>query len=83
MFYELVKQSKKDSKALEQIINMFEPKLQKTLSMTKLGEREELEQELKYRLIMYIQKYDIESIPGFWELKDLMQNNKKVCWRGC
>ncbi|BBW98442.1 helix-turn-helix domain-containing protein [Geobacillus icigianus] len=79
MFYELVKESKKDSRALEQIINMFEPKLQKTLSLTKLEEREDLAQELKYRLIMYIKKYDVDSIPGFWELKEQIQNSKKVC----
>lgn len=79
MFYELVKESKVDNQALEQIINMFEPKLQKTLLLTKLGEREDLAQELKYRLIMYIKRYDVDSIPGFWELKEQMQNGKKIC----
>jgi hypothetical protein len=79
MFYELVKKSKVDNQALEQIINMFEPKLQKTLSLTKLGEREDLEQELKYRLMMYIKRYDVDSIPGFWELKEQIQNGKKIC----
>ncbi|MBE2916437.1 helix-turn-helix domain-containing protein [Anoxybacillus flavithermus] len=62
MFYELVKESKEDNQALEQIINMFEPKLQKMLSLTKLGEREDLAQELKYRLIMYIKRYDVDSM---------------------
>ncbi|MCL6587904.1 helix-turn-helix domain-containing protein [Anoxybacillus sp. FSL W8-0382] len=79
MFYELVKESKEDNQALEQIINMFEPKLQKTLSLTKLGEREDLAQELKYRLIMYIKRYDVDSIPGFWELKEQIQKGKKIC----
>lgn len=79
MFYELVKESKKDSRALEQIINLFEPKLQKTLSLTKVGEREDLAQELKYRLIIYIKRYDVDSIPGFWELKEQIQNSNNIC----
>ncbi|MBA2871545.1 hypothetical protein HNQ85_001815 [Anoxybacillus calidus] len=78
MLYELVKESKKNVKALETIINLFEPKLRKSLTLTNYSEREDLAQELKCKLIMYIQGYDVDSTPGFWELKDQIQNRKNA-----
>jgi hypothetical protein len=78
VLYELVKESKTNEKALETIINLFEPKLRKSLTLTSYSEREDLAQELKCILIMYIKGYDIDSTPGFWELKDQIQNRKNA-----
>lgn len=69
MLYDLVKESKFDKTALETIIKLFEPKLKKSLYMTNPNDREDLAQELKIKLISYITKYDMDSIPGFWEFQ--------------
>ncbi|BDG47345.1 MULTISPECIES: helix-turn-helix domain-containing protein [Parageobacillus] len=78
MLYELLKASKSNNQALEEIMNLFEPKLKKTLSLTKYGEREDLAQELRYKLIKYIREYDVDSTPGFWELKDQIKGRTNV-----
>lgn len=70
--YELAKKAKEDNTAMEMIIELFEPKLKKSLVLTEYSEREDLLQELKYKLVISIKSYDIHSTPGFWELKELM-----------
>ncbi|MGE6377993.1 helix-turn-helix domain-containing protein [Peribacillus muralis] len=74
--YELVKESKEKSQAMQELINLFEPKLKKTLSLTQYGNREDLAQELKCTLIQYIQRYNIDSVPGFWELQKQVENQR-------
>lgn len=74
--YELVKESKENTQAMQILIDLFEPKLKKTLSLTKYDQREDLAQELKCTLIQYIQRYSIDSTPGFWELKERVENQK-------
>ncbi|MCM3006830.1 helix-turn-helix domain-containing protein [Priestia koreensis] len=69
MLYDLVKESKQDRQALQTVIDLFEPKLKKSLSLTKYEDREDLAQELKCTLIQYIKRYEVDSIPGFWDLK--------------
>jgi len=71
--YELVKQSKTSTIALEAIVQQFAPKINKLLYMTNLNDRKDLEQELKIKLIEHITKYDIDSVPGFWEMKENIQ----------
>lgn len=77
ILYELVKESKCNTVALETIINLFEPKLKQKLYMTNPNEREDLAQELKIKMIKYITGYDIDSIPGFWEIKEKVDKEKK------
>lgn len=74
--YELVKESREDSYALQEIIDRFEPKIKKSLNLTKYQEKEDLSQELKSKLVSCIQKYDIDSTPGFWELKERIEGRK-------
>lgn len=74
--YELVKESKKNNKKLQILIDLFEPKIKKSLNLTDVKEKEDLAQELKCKLIICIQTYDIDSTPGFWELREKM--NKKI-----
>jgi len=76
MLYDLVKESHENQEAMQTLIDLFEPKLKKSLLMTKIGEREDLAQELKYTLIKYIQRYNVDSTPGFWELKKQVQSKK-------
>ncbi|MEH7356844.1 helix-turn-helix domain-containing protein [Neobacillus drentensis] len=76
ILYELVKKAKHDNTALQTIINMFEPKLKKSIYMTNLNDREDLAQELKLKMVSYIKGYDIESIPGFWEIKERVDTDK-------
>jgi DNA-directed RNA polymerase specialized sigma24 family protein len=78
MLYELLKESKSNNQTLEEIMNLFEPKVKKTLFLTDYGEREDLAQELRYKLIKYIRGYNVDSTPGFWELKDQMKDRKNV-----
>lgn len=74
--YELVSQSKQNQVAMQEVINTFQPKIKKVLHSTNSKQREDLEQELTYKLITCIKKYDIESTPGFWDMVEIY--NQKV-----
>jgi len=76
MLYELVKSSQENAQAMQMLIDIFEPKLKKTLSLTKHDEREDLAQELKCKLIQYIRRYNVDSTPGFWEMQKIVENQK-------
>lgn len=81
--YSLVKKSKENAQAMNQLINLFEPKLKKSLLLTKYELREDLEQELKCTLISYVLKYNIDSIPGFWDIKEQIENKKSETKADC
>lgn len=68
--YELVKDSKKNTESMKVLVDLFEPKIKKSLSLTNYQEKEELAQELKCKLISCIQNYDLDATPGFWEMKN-------------
>jgi len=68
-FIALVEKSKYDDKALLIVLSFFEPKLKHSLYQTHLHYREDLRQDLLIKLINTIRNYDINSVPGFWELK--------------
>lgn len=65
----LVKKSKYDDKALLTVINYFEPIVKHCLYQTHPHFREDLRQDLLIKLINTIRKYDVNSVPGFWDLK--------------
>ncbi|TCT21127.1 helix-turn-helix protein [Melghiribacillus thermohalophilus] len=73
--YDLAKKSKEDNQALQMLIDLFEPKIKKSLTLTNYTEREDLSQELKYKLVITIKEYDIESTPGFWDLLEQFKEN--------
>ncbi|ELK46801.1 UNVERIFIED_CONTAM: helix-turn-helix domain-containing protein [Halobacillus marinus] len=77
--YELVKSSKCDTQSLGAVVELFEPKIKKSLHLTNHKNKDDLSQELKYKLIKSIKNYDVESIPGFWEMRDKINGNKKEC----
>lgn len=72
----LVEKSKYDNNALLDIINMFEPKVKGSLYQTQSLHRDDLRQELMIKLIKSIKKYDIESVPGFWDMKNYYSASK-------
>lgn len=76
ILYELVKEAKNNNEALESIIDLFEPKLKKSMYMTNLNDRDDLAQELKVKMISYIKGYDIDSVPGFWQIKERIDKEK-------
>lgn len=77
--YDLTKKSKSDITVVPQIIELFEPKIKKSILLTNYRERDELYQELKLKLVDVILNYDIDSTPGFWEMKkNFRKKDKKV-----
>jgi len=76
VLYELVKEAKYNNTSLETVIKLFEPKLKKSMYMTNLNDREDLVQEIKEKMILYIKGYDIDSVPGFWQIKDKVEKKK-------
>lgn len=78
MLYELVRSSKTNATAMQMLIELYEPKLRKSLSLTPFAEREDLAQELKCTLIQYIKRYNVDATPGFWEMKEKIKKQKIV-----
>lgn len=76
--YELVKESQENKHAMQSLIDLFEPKLKKSLSLTSYENREDLAQELKYTLIKYIHGYQVEETPGFYDLKRKIENKRAM-----
>lgn len=56
-----------DNDAALAILEMFSPKIKRSLHQTTFNDREDLSQELALTLIENIQKYDFNKTPGFWE----------------
>lgn len=67
-FTRLVSQSKHDNDALLKIIHLFTPKIESVLRHTKDQNREDLSQELKLKLISTIKNYEVDNIPGFFDI---------------
>jgi len=58
-----------DDKDILKVINQLEPKLKSVLLQTSFEHREDLEQELKERIIHIIKKKISYDVPGFFEMK--------------
>lgn len=64
--FELVSQAKAgDKKALEGILNLFQPAIQKVCRRARLQERRDLEQHLNEKIIRAVFAYDMNSIPDY------------------
>lgn len=76
----LKKAQQQDREAIETIIFKFNPKIQKSLSQTSVQNRNDLRQEVSLKMIEAINKYNLESVPGFWEFvsSNVYENNKEV-----
>lgn len=75
----LLKQAKQnDTQAMETIIVKFNPKLQKSLYQTHLQNRNDLQQEIKMKIIEAVYRYDIEKVPGFIEFVNESRDSYNV-----
>lgn len=64
----LAEQAKYNNHALSNIIQLFSPKIKSSLKQTNHQDREDLSQELKLKLIIYIRNYDVDDTPGFFDI---------------
>ena len=58
-----------DDKEIMKVISQLEPKLKSVLLQTSYEHREDLEQELKARIIHIIKKKLSKDVPGFFDMK--------------
>lgn len=70
----LVRSSQADKDNAQAILEMFEPKIKKSLRITPPQEREDLYQELSAKLIEIVYNADPDDVLGFW---DFQQRTKK------
>ncbi|MFB4163552.1 helix-turn-helix domain-containing protein [Alteribacillus sp. JSM 102045] len=56
--------------ALAQVVEHFEPFIQKSLQQTSYKEREDLRQVLRLKCMESIFTFEVENVPGFWEFKE-------------
>ncbi|QSX24144.1 helix-turn-helix domain-containing protein [Priestia megaterium] len=57
----------KNSEIYEEVLEMFEPKIKKSLLNTHFQEREDLEQEIKIKIYEKIDVLNDMYVPGFFE----------------
>ncbi|RWZ54774.1 hypothetical protein EQV77_14110 [Halobacillus fulvus] len=69
VLYDLVKEAQTDYAVEAAVIDTFEPKIKKSLTMTKTQNREDLEQELKLHVIHYVRTYSLDDVPGLFDLE--------------
>lgn len=67
---DLVERAKHDNNALMEVINLFSPKIKKSLHLTNVALREELLQDQQLKLTVCIRNYDYNSVPGFWAMRE-------------
>ncbi|GGJ97154.1 hypothetical protein GCM10007063_19460 [Lentibacillus kapialis] len=75
--YYLVQHAKtNDSESTKEIIHRFDPKIKQTSRFTGNFEREDLEQELRIRIVKAVDKFKTDDTPGFREfISDLSEKN--------
>ncbi|WP_075618776.1 helix-turn-helix domain-containing protein [Paenisporosarcina indica] len=71
--YTLVKQSRTDNNSLVCVIDIFSPKIDHSLKQTKQQFREDLSQELKIKLLDCIRNYEVDNIPGYFQMIELLE----------
>ncbi len=71
--YELARNSKDDIAYIEKIVDLFDPKIKSSLTLTPYQAREDLYQELRLKLIDIIMNYDMDATPDFWSLQKEFQ----------
>lgn len=58
---------------VSKIIELFNPKIKKSVLQTAPQEREDLAQELKIKLFESILTYDMDEVPGFYEFNEMIK----------
>lgn len=70
-------QNNDDDKAMVDILQMFEPKIRKSLSTIQRGIKEDYRQEIYIRIIKAIRKYDLDSTPDLIGFCSKLRNLQK------
>ncbi|ESU31412.1 hypothetical protein G3A_16870 [Bacillus sp. 17376] len=76
--YTLVRQSNTDDNSLNTVIELFSPKIISSLNQTNQQDREDLSQEIKMKLLFCIKNYDVENIPGYFQMIEQLKKKKMV-----
>lgn len=71
--YTLVKKSRTDDHSLVIVIDLFSPKINHSLKQTNVQNREDLSQELKIKLLECIRNYEVDHIPGYFQMIDFLE----------
>lgn len=71
--FTLVKQSRTDNNSLKIVIDLFSPKIHRSLQQTKKQFREDLSQELKIKIVDCTRNYDVDKTPGYFQMLDLLE----------
>lgn len=66
--YDMVKEAQENSHYEVNVVSTFEPKIKKSLHLTRPENRDDLEQELKIKIIGYVRNYSLEEVPGLFDL---------------
>jgi predicted component of type VI protein secretion system len=66
------------NKEIEKIIDDFEFKIKKSLRHTSHQEREDLEQEIKLKIVEKVQTVNFKEPPSFWWLLNEEELKKKL-----
>lgn len=74
--FTLVKQSRTDNKSLKIVIDLFSPKIYRSLQQTKKQFREDLSQELKIKIVDCTRNYDVDKTPGYFQMIDLLERKE-------
>lgn len=74
--YTLVRQSKTDDNSLNTVIELFSPKIISSLNQTSQQDREDLSQEIKMKLLFCIKNYDVENIPGYFQMIEQLKERE-------
>ncbi|HWJ79936.1 MAG TPA: hypothetical protein VNR61_17885 [Niallia sp.] len=67
--YSLVREAQGNPAMLEELISIFEPKVKNLMKRVHPNDRQDLSQELRILFLKAAINYDIDSIPGIWEIK--------------
>ncbi|GEN32356.1 putative FlaG/YvyC family protein [Cerasibacillus quisquiliarum] len=63
-----MKNKQKIHNEVELIIEKFGPKIKNSLKNTHFQEREDLEQEIKLKIIEKLTDFKVKEVPSFWEI---------------
>jgi len=74
--FTLVKQSRTDNHSLVKVIDLFSPKIDHSLHQTNQQYREDLAQDLKMKLLVCIRNYDVENIPGYFQMIEFLDTHQ-------
>ncbi len=75
--YTLVAQTQNgDKRSLENLVKVFEPKINRLMSQTEIQNRDDLKQELYLAVIKKSKTYNLNEVPGFYEFKKDKINNR-------